>query len=224
MVPSLPKPCCSVPSSPSAPHASSSSSWITEQKDAVRDSIKSLTKIQKNYTLCCVQVWPNNRNMSSIGPTFLDNILLITFNKTLAIWCNAGKSQSLDWPFMSSPCINESQLCTLPVKPWLSFLAAQDHTVSSFPWASRGLSWPAKLVLSSACLTYDTTELTAPVLLKGVLKDWPAFVDSWDLKSILLGYSISSFLNSNTLNFALLKFRVTTLLSWKWMEISYFGR
>lgn len=126
---------------------------------------------------------------------------------------------------MSSPCINESQLWALPVKPCLSSLASWNHIVSSFPWASRWLSWPVKLVMSSACLTCDTTELTAPVLLKGVLKDWPAFVDSWNLKSILPGYSvINSFLNNNSLRFALMKIRIATLLSWKWIEISYFGQ
>lgn len=34
----------------------------------------------------------------------------------------------------------------------------------------------------------------------------------------------NSFLNSNSLRFALLKFTIATLLSWKWMEILYFGR
>lgn len=34
----------------------------------------------------------------------------------------------------------------------------------------------------------------------------------------------NSFLNSNSLRFALLKFTMATLLSWKWMEILYFGR
>lgn len=139
-----------------------------------------------------MSMWPYRRTISSIGPIFsLDHILLITYliKPLLTHATLVGLHPIWDWPFMSSPCINKLQLCTLTVRPSLASLVSRDHTVSSSSWAARGLSWPPKLVLSSPCLTYDTMKLTAPVFLKGIRKDWPVFVDSWDLKSILPGYS-----------------------------------
>ena len=94
----------------------------------------------------------------------LDLLLLTYFNKSISCCLTALASFNSElWLFMSSPCIYEPQLCNLCVKP---DLASRDHIMSFSSWGPWWVPCSAKLIFCPACLTSDTVEVPAPMLLK----------------------------------------------------------
>lgn len=106
--------------------------------------------------------------------------------------------------FLFYPCRCELQLCNLPLKPGLTY---RDYLFSFSALIPDGVPCSARVVSCPFCLTCDTRELPAPVLLKRWFSkndklSWTNKASGTDFQRTLLTRSLSS------LKFSLLMSRI----------------